>query len=99
MCVCIYAWNPPPRKMGQFYWTLGDLHFHLPLGGKNFLHFGERQQGFLYWGDGVPPLLAKNYSSLLPGKVSPVDSAHQRFISPQPIKLNFSVENIFFRVV
>ena len=38
---------------------------------KTIRVFWGRQQSFLYWGmEGVPPPLAKNYSSLPPGKVS-----------------------------
>ena len=58
-------------------------------------------QGFLYWGDGGSPS-PTGQNLLIPPtrKVYPVDSLppnfyspHQRFITPQPTKFNFSTGN------
>ena len=79
-----------PQENGgaNFIRPWGTLNFHLPMEGLShgvftIFHTFFGGGGFLYWGmEGVPPTLTKNYSSLPPKKVSPLDSPHQRFIPP-----------------
>ena len=83
-----YNWRGGLSQMGglKFSTLLGDNNKVFSTGGM----------------EGVRTLLAKNYSSLPLGKVSPVDSHHQifiapyqRFIPPNPTKFKFSNEKIF----
>ena len=53
--------------------------------------------------EGDPPPLAKSYSSIPLGKVSPENSPATKYLFPppkvhfpQPTKFNFSIENFFF---
>ena len=98
--------------VGQFFGPWGILNFHLQLDGGGLsqmegLKFstllGDNNKVFSTGGmEGVPTLLAKNYSSLPPGKVSPVDSHHQIFIAPTkglfprtPLNSSFLMKKFF----
>ena len=98
---------------GTIFWALGDLKFSPTTGrggGRSQMEglrfstlLGDNNKVFSTGGmEGVPTLLAKNYSSLPPGKVSPVDSHHQIFIAPTkglfprtPLNSSFLMKKFF----
>ena len=99
----------PQEDVGTILLGLGILNFQLPLMGMakwgfKILHTlgGDNRVFSTGRMEGVPSPLAKNYSSLPLGKVSPVDYPHQIFIPPtkssfptNPLNSTFLLKTFF----